>query len=378
MDEIRAEVIGSLLRPACLKEARQAFSAGHITSAQMKWVEDRAVDEAVAQQEASGVDVITDGELRRSSFLGPLTDAVEGYGPIDERIGAQSQWKTDNGKYEAPRRIISILGRLRRRRSIAAEEFTYLRSRARRPIKVTLPSPLMLSLLWSPKHSRAAYPDPFHLFSDAVDIIRSEVRELAELGCTYVQIDAPELATLVDPNTRRCCFEEQGVAPERLLTEGIDMLNSVAGVPGVTFGLHLCRGNNAGAWMASGGYESISRQVFQRANKYDIFLLEYDSPRAGSFEPLADLPSDKRAVLGLISTKTDAIEEQNELIARIDKAARFFPLDRMAVSTQCGFASVAAGNPIRPETQPAKLKLVADTAHRAWPTSEKTRMASNV
>jgi len=207
-------------------------------------------------------------------------------------------------------------------------------------------------------------------------VIRSEVRELAELGCTYVQIGAPELATLVDPNTR-CYFEEQGVAPERLLSEGIDMLDSVAGVPGVIFGLHLCRGNNAGAWMASGGYESISKQVFQRANKYDFFLLEYDSPRAGNFEPLADLPSDKRVVLG-ISTKTDAIEEQNELIARINEAARFVPRDRMAVSTQCGFASVAAGNPIRPETQPAKLKLVADTAHRAWPTSEKTHKASNV
>jgi 5-methyltetrahydropteroyltriglutamate--homocysteine methyltransferase len=235
-----------------------------------------------------------------------------------------------------------------------------------------------LALLWSPKHSRSVYPDPFQLFSDAVDIIRSEVSELAGLGCTYIQIDAPELATLVDPDTRQHSFEEQGVSPNRLLSEGIDMLNSVADASGVTFGLHLCRGNNAGAWMASGGYESISKQVFQRARKFDIFLLEYDSPRAGNFEPLADLPSDKRVVLGLISTKTDSLEAQVDLIARIDEAARFFPRDRMALSTQCGFASVAAGNPIRPETQPAKLKLVADTAHQAWPTSEKAHMASNV
>jgi 5-methyltetrahydropteroyltriglutamate--homocysteine methyltransferase len=295
-----------------------------------------------------------------------------------QRIAAQSQWKTEKGQAPVPPRMVTILGKLRRRRSIAAEEFTYLRARARRPIKVTLPSPLMLSLLWSRKHSREVYPDPFQLFSDAVEIIRGEVHELAALGCTYIQIDAPELATLVDPNTRLYSFEEQGVSPERLLSEGIDMLNSVAGVPGVTFGLHLCRGNNAGAWMASGGYESISKQVFQRANKYDIFLLEYDSPRAGNFEPLADLPMDKKVVLGLISTKTDALEVQDELIARINEAARFVPRDRMAVSTQCGFASVAAGNPIRPETQPAKLKLVADTAHRAWPTSEKTHIASNV
>jgi len=377
MEVVRAEVIGSLLRPAWLKEARAATQDGRISPAEFKWIEDRAVDEAIAQQEAAGVDVITDGELRRSSFLGPLIDAVEGYGPINERIAAQSQWKTEKGEHPVPPRMVTILSKLRRRRSIAAEEFTYLRARARRPIKVTLPSPLMLALLWSPKHSRSVYPDPFQLFSDAVDIIRGEVRELAELGCTYIQIDAP-LATLVDPDTRQHSFEEQGVSPDRLLSEGIDMLNSVADASGVTFGLHLCRGNNAGAWMASGGYESISKQVFQRARKFDIFLLEYDSPRAGNFEPLADLPSDKRVVLGLISTKTDSLEAQADLIARIDEAARFFPRDRMALSTQCGFASVAAGNPIRPETQPAKLKLVADTAHQAWPTSEKAHMASNV
>ncbi len=376
MEVVRAEVIGSLLRPAWLKEARTALQDGRLSPAEFKWIEDRAIDEAIAQQEASGVGVITDGELRRSSFLGPLIDAVEGYGPINERIGAQSQWKTEKGESPVPPRMVTILSKLRRRRSIAAEEFTYLRARARRPIKVTLPSPLMMALLWSPKHSRDVYPDPFQLFSDAVDIIRSEVRELAELGCTYIQIDAPEVATLVDPNTRQHSFEEQGVSPDRLLSEGIDMLNSVAGVSGVTFGLHLCRGNNAGAWMASGGYEMISKQVFQRARKFDIFLLEYDSPRAGNFESLADLPSDKRVVLGLISTKTDSLEAQAHLIARIDEAARFFPRDRMALSTQCGFASVAAGNPIRPETQPAKLKLVADTAHRAWP-SEKAHMASN-
>jgi 5-methyltetrahydropteroyltriglutamate--homocysteine methyltransferase len=378
MEVVRAEVIGSLLRPAWLKEARAARQSGGLSPAEFKWIEDRAVDEAIAQQEAAGVDIITDGELRRSSFLGPLIDAVEGYGPITERIGAQSQWKTEKGEHPVPPRMVTILSKLRRRRAIAAEEFTYLRACARRPIKVTLPSPLMMALLWSPKHSHSAYPDPFQLFSDAVDIIRAEVRELAELGCTYIQIDAPELATLVDPNTRQHSFEEQGVSPDRLLSEGIDMLNSVAGVPGVTFGLHLCRGNNAGAWMASGGYESISKQVFQRARKFDIFLLEYDSPRAGNFEPLADLPSDKRVVLGLISTKTDSLEAQADLIARIDEAARFFPRDRMALSTQCGFASVAAGNPIRPETQPAKLKLVADTAHRAWPTSDQAHVASNV
>jgi 5-methyltetrahydropteroyltriglutamate--homocysteine methyltransferase len=148
------------------------------------------------------------------------------------------------------------------------------------------------------------------------------------------------------------------------------MLNSVADAPGVTFGIHMCRGNNAGMWMASGGYESISKQVFRRAKNYDIFLLEYDSPRAGSFEPLADLAPDKRVVLGLVSTKTDQLESAEELLARIGEAAGFFPRDQMALSTQCGFASIASGNPIRPETQPSKLKLVVETARRAWCAAE--------
>jgi methionine synthase II (cobalamin-independent) len=185
-------------------------------------------------------------------------------------------------------------------------------------MKVTLPSPLMLSLIWSPKFSAAAYPDPFVLMADAVDLIRQEVREVAALGCTYIQIDAPELATLVDPTTRQRAYEAQGVSTERMLGEGIDMLNAVADASGVTFALHMCRGNNAGMWMAEGGYDAISKQVFRRAGRYDIFSLEYDDERSGGFEPLRDVPSDKRVVLGLISTKTDRLESVDELTARVD------------------------------------------------------------
>ena len=369
-------MIGSLLRPAYLKAARAAAQEGRISPAELKWVEDRAVDEAVAQQEAAGVDVVTDGELRRSVFLGPLTDVVDGFGTVDGPIGGQSRWTSATGGPVSPARRVNVIrGKLRRRRSLAAEEFTYLRGRARRPIKVTLPSPLMLALLWSPKYSVDAYPDPFELFADAVDLIRGEVRELRELGCAYIQIDAPELGTLVDPATREQEYAKQGVSPERMLDEGIEMLNSVADAPGVTFGMHLCRGNNAGAWMAAGGYEAISKQVFRKAKRYDIFLLEYDSARAGTFDPLSDVPSDKRVVLGLVSTKTDELESPDALLARVDEAARFFPREQMAISTQCGFASVAAGNPIRAETQSAKLKLVADTARRAWASSIRSKRA---
>lgn len=360
----RAEVIGSLLRPPYLKQARLAFAADRLTTLQFKEIEDRAVNEAIALQERCGVDVVTDGEMRRSGFVAPLTDYVEGF----EAIGLdRRRWHrpTDNSEVDLAVPI-TITGKLQRRRSLAAEEFSYARARASRPLKVTLPSPLMLSLRYSPEFSAGAYPDPLELFADAVDILRAEVRELASLGCEYIQIDAPELATLVDPATRKNVYEANGIAPERMLGEGIEMIDAVADAPGVTFGLHLCRGNNAGHWMSTGGYEVIARQVFPRTHRYSIYLLEYDTERAGGFAPLTEIRADKCVVLGLVSTKADAMEAADVLTARVHEAAQYFALDQMALSTQCGFASVAAGNPIKPETQAAKLSFVADTAHRIW------------
>jgi 5-methyltetrahydropteroyltriglutamate--homocysteine methyltransferase len=359
----RAEVIGSLLRPAWLKQARLDYGADRLSTAQFKRLEDGAVDEALELQVQSGVDVVTDGEMRRSGFVAPLTDYVEGFTALglDRR-----RWHTPSDVETELIVPVTVTGKLRRRRSLAAEEFTYARGRAAKPLKVTLPSPLMLALRYSPEFSSAAYPDPFELFADAVDILRQETRELASLGCEYIQIDAPEIATLVDPATCRNVYESHRISPERMLGEGIEMLDAVADAPGVTFGLHLCRGNNAGHWMSSGGYEAISRQVFQRATRYAIFLLEYDGSRAGGFEPLADMPSDKVVVLGLVSTKSGALEDPSELARRVDSATRHFPFDQMALSTQCGFASVAAGNPITTEAQEAKLKLVAESARRLW------------
>jgi methionine synthase II (cobalamin-independent) len=359
----RAEAIGSLLRPAYLKEARFDFAADRISTAQFKRIEDRAVDEAIALQQQAGLDVLTDGEMRRSGFVAPLADYVDGFEPsgLDSR-----RWRTSAAAEVELQVPLVVAAKLRRRRSLAAEEFTYARARSPLPLKVTLPSPLMLALRWSPELSLAAYTDPFALFADAVDILRQEVRELASLGCEYIQIDAPEIATLVDSTTRERVYEAFGVSTERMLGEGIEMIDAVADAPGVRFGLHLCRGNNAGHWMSAGGYETISQQVFKRARRYQIFLLEYDTARAGAFEPLADIPPDKTTVLGLVSTKSDEMESPAELIRRIEEAARFFPRDQMALSTQCGFASVAAGNPIRAETQLAKLRLVAEVAHRLW------------
>jgi 5-methyltetrahydropteroyltriglutamate--homocysteine methyltransferase len=359
----RAEVVGSLLRPPYIKQARFDFAADRLSLSQFKKIEDQAVDEAIALQEKAGLDVATDGEMRRSDFVAPLSDYVEGFEAVafDTR-----RWHKPGGELTDVPVPLTVTGKLRRLRSLAAEEFTYARARTKGPLKATLPSPLTLALRWSPEFSADAYPDPFALFADAVDILRGEVRELANLGCTYIQIDAPEIASLVDPETRLTVYERHGISSDRMLGEGIDMLNAVADCSEVTFAMHLCRGNNAGNWMSAGGYDAISKQLFARASAYQVFLLEYDTVRAGSFEPLADVPDDKIVVLGLISTKRDEMESSSEIAQRIEAAAAYFPRDQLALSTQCGFASVAAGNAIGEEIQRAKLELVASTARRLW------------
>lgn len=360
----RADTIGSLLRPAYLKEARRAWGAGKLSTPEFKRVEDRAVDEAIALQEAAGLEIVTDGEMRRLVFTGTLTEAIDGFSPIPS---PSWHWHGQTPDQDVDAQMpVCVAGKIRRRRSLATEEFAYARGKTSKPLKMTLPSPLMLALFWSPQHSTAAYSDPFALFADAVDILRQEVRELAGLGCRYIQIDAPELATLVDESQRRATYEARGVSPERMLGEGIDLLNAIADAPGITFGLHLCRGNNAGHWMSQGGYEVISKQVFQRATKHDIFLLEYDDWRSGSFAPLMDIPRDKLVVLGLVSTKKNEVEPTAGLIARIEEASRYFPREQLALSTQCGFASVIQGNPITEAAQEAKLRLVVDVARRVW------------
>ena len=360
----RADTIGSTLRPAYLKEARKAWNAGTLSTPEFKRVEDRAVDEAIALQERSGLEVVTDGEMRRLIFTGTLTEAIDGISAIPSPSWRwHKQTPEQDMDFQAP---ICVTGKIRRRRSLATEEFAYARGKTHKVLKMTLPSPLMLALFWSPEHSTAAYKDPFALFADAVDILRQEVHELAALGCQYIQIDAPELATLVDESQRQATYVARGVSPERMLGEGIDMLNALVDAPGITFGLHLCKGNNAGHWMSKGGYEAISKQVFARATKYDLFLLEYDDWRSGSLEPLTDIPRDKGVVLGFVSTKKNEMETAEGLITRIDEASRYFPREQLALSTQCGFASVMQGNPITETTQEAKLRLVVDVAQRVW------------
>ena len=359
----RAEVIGSLLRPAYLQEARAAFDQGTLPAHELKRMEDRAVDQVIALQEGAGVEVVSDGEMRRFLFMGPLTETVDGIEPVADHD--PMPWSSPEGDIEwvSP---IAVTSKLRKRRSMVTEEYSYARARARLPLKVTVPSPLMLFGLWSPRHSTGAYSDAFAMFADGAEIVRSEIQELVSLGCQYIQVDAPELATLVDPRVRDWA-ESMGFGAERMLTEGLDLINGVVqDIAGVRFGIHLCRGNNAGMWMASGGYDYIAKALFERVTAVDAFFLEYDDARSGSFEPLDDAPEDKQIVLGLVSTKTPELETRQELLGRVDDAARFFPRDQLGLSTQCGFASIASGNPITEADEERKLRLVADSAQAAW------------
>lgn len=358
------DVIGSLLRPRYLTEARGALDAGRISAAEFKATEDRAVDAALALQEGIGLDVITDGELRRFSFLDQLLGDLDGVTPHQgAAVRFHARDPKDDWDWHPP---VIITGKLRAKRMLTLEEFAYARARARSRVKITLPSPLVVYSAWSPEESTAAYKDPYELFADTADIMRDEVRELARLGCTYVQFDSPDLGTIVDPENRGM-REALGMPTERTLTEGVDIFNSVADVPGVTFGLHLCKGNYESKWIASGGYESTAEAVFRRMSNFDVFLLEYDDERSGSFEPLATVPDDKQVILGLITSKYGELEKPDAVIARINEAARYTGLDRLGLSTQCGFSPVSiGGNLITEDDQQGKLELVAEIASEVW------------
>ena len=356
----RSDVVGSLLRPTYLKDARELYAAGTLCDADFKRVEDRAVDEAVALQVRSGVEVITDGEMRRYAFYGHLIDAVDGF----DKLGG---WAIPFRNEEGEKLVLSrpvVVSRLRRKRPLCAEEFTYLRARTERPAKTTLISAQQAAAYYDSDKSKSAYPKIENYLADLVDILRDEVQELIRLGCTYIQIDSPQYTALLDPQLREG-YRQRGNDPDRLLDLSIEMDNAVIGEHhGVLFGLHLCRGNNQSKFYAEGDYGPIAK-VF-RNTRFHRFLLEYDDHRSGGFEPLRQVPDDRTVVLGLVSSKTAALESKDELKRRIADAANFVALERLALSPQCGFASTIEGNLLSVADQEAKLRLVADTAKEVW------------
>ena len=360
MTNYRTDVVGSLLRPAYLKVARADYEAGKLSDQAFKQIEDRAVDEAIALQERAGLSVITDGEMRRYAFYGHLIDAVEGY---DKYGGWAIPFRDETGEELVLQRPV-VVSKLKRKRHLCAEEFTYLRARAKAAAKVTFVSAQQAAAYYDAEKSQAAYATVDAYLADLVDILRGEVDELIRLGCTYIQIDSPQYTALLDPVLREG-YRARGNDPDRLLDLAIEMDNAVVGQhAGITFGLHLCRGNNQSKFYAAGDYGPITK-VFSQT-KFDRFLLEFDDARSGGFEPLAQVPDDRSIVLGLVSSKHSALESKDELKRRIAEASNFVPLERLALSPQCGFASTLEGNLLTEDHQEAKLRLVAETAQEVW------------
>lgn len=360
MPAYRSDVIGSLLRPDYLKQAREQREGGGLAPAEFKRIEDRAVDEAVKLQTEAGLDVITDGEMRRYAFYGHFIDAVEGF---DKLGGWGIAFRDEQGNELVLQRPV-VVGKLRRVRPMCTEEFSYLRGRSDRPIKVTLINAQQAAAYYDAEKSKGAYPSIDAYLADVVDILRTEVDELVRLGCTYIQLDAPQYAALLDPAIREG-YRKRGTDPDKLLDRCIELDNAVIGDhPGVTFGIHLCRGNNQSKFYASGGYDPIVA-VFKRT-KFQRFLLEYDDERSGGFEPLQHVPEDRTVVLGLVTTKKPQLESKDELKRRIEEASAYVPMERLALSPQCGFASTEAGNLLTPADEAAKLRLVAETAREVW------------
>jgi 5-methyltetrahydropteroyltriglutamate--homocysteine methyltransferase len=357
----RSDVVGSLLRPSALLKAMDRLASGELGPAAFKRIEDAAVDDVLRRQDEAGLEVVTDGELRRLSFQSQMTEAVEGFGEWGLDAFLWGEWESEAiGTMRVERPPLAVDDKLRPRRHLSAEEFTYARARTGRVLKVTLPSPSLFSQFWDPVRSRDAYASLEDFLADVARILREEVDELVRLGATYVQLDAPHYPLLLDPRWRDF-YESRGS-----LELWLELDNHVLSPrPGVTFGFHLCRGNQASRWLVEGGYDAIAGRLFPRIQA-DRLLLEYDDERSGSFEPLAAVPEDKVVVLGLVTTKTPRRETVDDLARRIEEASAYCPLERLALSPQCGFATSIIGNALTPDEQWAKLQTVAETARLVW------------
>ena len=366
MLQARSDVVGSLLRPPELLEAQTRLAAGEIGPPEFKRVEDDAVREAIRLQEEAGVDVVTDGEMRRLSFQSQLPASVDGFGEWNLDAFLWGEWRSDElGDMHVERPPLAVVGKLRRRRFPSVEELVFARGLTDKVLKITLPSPSLFANFWDPDRSRGAYASLEDFLADVAELLREEVEELVRLGAGYIQLDAPHYPLLLD-ESYRAFYESRGWPADRWLELGLELDNSViAAADGVTVGFHLCRGNQASRWLVAGGYDELAAKVFPRVNAHRL-LLEYDDERSGSFEPLLQVPEDKVVVLGLVTTKSSRRETVDELARRIREAARFVPLERLALSPQCGFATSVVGNSISLDDERAKLRTIAETAAAVW------------
>ena len=363
----RADQVGSLLRPQELVAARQDPDT---TEAHLTELEDKHILRVLARQKEIGLRIFTDGEFRRGGFMGDFYDSVEGF---DESASVVRNWRPAGERPRAIQGVGSIHGivvrKLRQTGRLTKHEVDFLKQHSPGDIKITLPTPNQFpAIIYKKGMSEQAYPTRSDLLWDLVPIFKAEIAALVAEGVKYIQIDAPRYSYYIDPKWRQYVQQELEIDPEQALDEAIRVDNAcVEGArrPGAVVAIHLCRGNNRSQWYAEGGYDPIAEKLFTQLN-VDAFLLEYESERAGTFEPLRFVPRDKTVVLGLVSSKVPDLESQQQLIRRIEEASRYVPLENLALSPQCGFASTMEGNLLTEDEQWRKLQLVADTARIVW------------
>jgi 5-methyltetrahydropteroyltriglutamate--homocysteine methyltransferase len=345
-------------------EARTAHREGRLTRDELREIEDKAILDALEMQRQAGIDVYTDGEYRRQSFLTVLTQSVEGFGG-----GADArEWRGPGGEIHVVSSGAVVTGKLRKTRRLTADQVRFLKQHSPGPFKITLPTPAQFMFFsYKPGITDRFYPSRSELREDLVGIIGGEMRALADEGVPYIQMDAPNFTDYVDRQYRER-MRQSGVDPDRAIEESIAASNACfEGVrrPGITLAAHLCRGNQRSRWLKEGSYEPIAERLFTSL-QVDRFLLEYDTDRAGGFEPLRFVPKGKTIGLGLISTKDPRLESQETLLQRIEEASRHVPLENLAIAPQCGFASSLPGNLLSLDDQRRKLERVAETARKVW------------
>jgi 5-methyltetrahydropteroyltriglutamate--homocysteine methyltransferase len=374
----RADHVGSLLRPPELLDAKTRFAEGQLSEAGLREIEDASVLKALEVQRAAGIDVFSDGEYRRSGWSSAAAGAIEGLVPVQgspiRRIFAE--WRGpesgDANLNQTLARVQSMVAgeRIRKTRRFVATDAAFLRKHAGGPWKITLPGPMsMAGGMFEPGVSDAAYTNRFALAEDLAPMLNDEFSALVEDGAPYVQLDSLHYVERVSDKDVRPRMIAEGEDPDAYLDELIRLDNlalaGIRGRPGVTVGLHMCRGNARSRWHAEGSYEPIAEKAFQQLN-VDRFLLEYDTERAGGFEPLRFVPRDKMVVLGIISSKLAELESVDTLRRRIEEASKYVPVENLAISPQCGFASTQMGNLLTWDEQRRKLELVAEVARKAF------------
>jgi 5-methyltetrahydropteroyltriglutamate--homocysteine methyltransferase len=371
----RADHVGSLLRPPELLEARAQFADGKISQPRLREVEEASILKALELQRGAGVDVVTDGEYRRAGWSGPAqAGAIEGLTQVTgspiRRIFAE--WRGPNAEEAnasaTQQRAMVASEKLRKAKRFVADDAAFLKQHAGMPWKITMPGPMsMTGGMFEPGVSDKVYATPFALAEDLAGMINDEIKALIQDGISYVQLDSLHYVERVADKTVRQRMIDSGEDPEAYLDELIRLDNialaGARGTPGITVGLHMCRGNNRSRWHAEGSYDPVAEKAFKGLN-VDRFLLEYESERAGGFEPLRFVPRDKMVVLGIVSSKLAALESIDQLKRRIEEATKYIPIENLAISPQCGFASTQFGNLLTWDEQRRKLELVAEVGHK--------------